>query len=256
VIITTSWDDGYPADIRLAELLEKYNIAGTFYVPCRNSEGRAVITGSNVRELSRGFEIAAHTLDHVDLTTVAEPEAERQICEGKQRLEDMLGAEVSGFCYPRGHYSRRIREITMDAGFVYARGIKNFCSNVGHDPFAMPVTLQFFPHKNDVYLRNLLKHGLDSQRLRVCFAAISTANLVDRAKRIVDLCADSIGVFHLWGHSWEIEEHKLWRDLEDVLKYLRQTFPQATFATSLKIMERSPSENSQTSASNLVRNYW
>lgn len=254
MIITTSWDDGYPADIRLAELLEKYNVAGTFYVPCRNSEGRAVIAASDVRELSRRFEIAAHTLDHIVLTTVADREAERQIREGKQRFEEILGADVHGFCYPRGHYNRRIRQLTVDAGFVYARGIKNFCSNIGRDPFAMPVTLQFFPHKKDVYLKNLLKHGLDLQRLRLCLAALTTASLVDRVRRLVDLCADGTGVFHLWGHSWEIEEHKLWRELEEVLGYLRQTFPHAIFATNLKTMERGQSENSRAFASSLVRN--
>jgi hypothetical protein len=28
------------------------------------------------------------------------------------------------------------------------------------------------------------------------------------------------GVFHLWGHSWQIEEHRDWERLEDVFKYI------------------------------------
>ena len=31
--ITTSWDDGHPLDLRVAELLAKYGLQGTFYVP-------------------------------------------------------------------------------------------------------------------------------------------------------------------------------------------------------------------------------
>ena len=28
------------------------------------------------------------------------------------------------------------------------------------------------------------------------------------------------GVFHLWGHSWEIEQFGLWKELETLLKML------------------------------------
>ncbi len=31
--ITTSWDDGHPLDFRVAELLSKYGLRGTFYIP-------------------------------------------------------------------------------------------------------------------------------------------------------------------------------------------------------------------------------
>ena len=31
--ITTSWDDGHPLDLRVAELLTKYGLHGTFYIP-------------------------------------------------------------------------------------------------------------------------------------------------------------------------------------------------------------------------------
>ena len=39
-IITTSWDDGHPLDFKLAELLNKYNLKGTFYIPRSNAEHR------------------------------------------------------------------------------------------------------------------------------------------------------------------------------------------------------------------------
>ena len=28
------------------------------------------------------------------------------------------------------------------------------------------------------------------------------------------------GVFHLWGHSWEIDQHKDWQRLEHVLQHI------------------------------------
>src|ERR1700722_19861853 len=101
MIITTSWDDGYPADVRIAELLAKLGLAGTFYVPHRNIEGRAGMDASSLRGLSRKFEIGGHTLDHTDLTFVLSAEAQRQIRQGKTRLEDTIGKDIDGFCYPR-----------------------------------------------------------------------------------------------------------------------------------------------------------
>ena len=238
MIVTTSWDDGHPADLQLAELLIKYGIGGTFYVPNKNSEGRAVMGASEVREMSRRFEIAAHTLDHVDLTMVPNEEADRQIREGRYRLEDMLGTAVHGFCYPRGHYNQAIRKLTVNAGFTYARTIKNFCAGVGRDPFAIPVTLQFFPHSKIVYWKSLLKYGPAPERVQLCLAALAPASLGDRVRRLFDLCGGSASIFHLWGHSWEIEEHNLWKELEAVFGYLSRTLPQAAFATNLQAVAR------------------
>jgi len=28
------------------------------------------------------------------------------------------------------------------------------------------------------------------------------------------------GVFHIWGHSWEIEKYKMWDELKNVLEYI------------------------------------
>jgi peptidoglycan-N-acetylglucosamine deacetylase len=37
-IVTTSWDDGHKLDLKLARLLQKYNIAATFYISPANRE--------------------------------------------------------------------------------------------------------------------------------------------------------------------------------------------------------------------------
>ncbi len=35
-----------------------------------------------------------------------------------------------------------------------------------------------------------------------------------------DYIAKNGGVFHLWGHSWSIEQYNLWPELEEVFKYI------------------------------------
>ncbi len=238
MIITTSWDDGAPDDLRLADMLARHGIAGTFYVPCRNQEGRPVMNAGALRHVAQGFEIAAHTIDHVDLTAVPVDEADRQIRDGRRSLEETLGTAVRGFCYPRGRQTRTIRRLVAAAGFDYARTVRNFRTEVGGDPFAMPVTLQLFPHRPTAYLRNLIKYGLSPQRLRLGLAALATPNLVDRVARLVDICAHSGGVFHLWGHSWEIEEQGLWPTLDQILSHLARSVPRAAFASNYQVLER------------------
>lgn len=220
LVVTTSWDDGYPADLRLAEILSRYGIHGTFYVPRRNQEGRSVMTSADIGALSKAFEVGGHTMDHVVLTGLDLATAAGQIQQCKTWLEDVTGGTVTGFCYPRGRYNGSIKELTDRAGFAYARTIKNFFSSVGDDRFEMLTTLQFFPHRKSVYLKNFVKVRPDRNRLALFAAALTSGRLSDRAKRMADLCAESGGIFHLWGHSWELEEHDLWGELEDVLRYL------------------------------------
>src|SRR5262249_53876406 len=125
--ICLSWDDGHPADRKVAALMQHYGLRGTFFVPCNNSEGRAVMTAEDLRALRRdGFEIGAHGLDHRRLTHLAPAAAHRQIIDGKARLEDMLGEAVPGFCYPGGRHDAAIRAAVAGSGFLYGRTTEMF----------------------------------------------------------------------------------------------------------------------------------
>src|ERR1051325_1885648 len=57
----------------------------------------------DVRSLNaRGFEIGAHTMNHVDLGVVQGAEAVREIVGSRQRLTRELGEETPLFSYPFG----------------------------------------------------------------------------------------------------------------------------------------------------------
>src|SRR5215469_6765595 len=101
--ITTSWDDGHPLDLRLADLLRRHNISATFYIP--RSAPHGVLNEAQIRELSESFEIGAHTLDHVFLTEVDDARASRQIRDSKAWLEDVTGRPCTMFCPPAGKYT-------------------------------------------------------------------------------------------------------------------------------------------------------
>jgi hypothetical protein len=58
--LTTSWDDGHPLDFRVADLLSKYGLTGTFYIPrqCQTP----TMSEEQVRELATSFGPISYTL--------------------------------------------------------------------------------------------------------------------------------------------------------------------------------------------------
>ena len=116
LLVTTSWDDGHPSDERLADLLSRYGIAGTFYVPDRNSEDRPVLDEAAIRRLSSTFEIGGHSIDHVVLHRLPPEELARQVVGNKRWLEDVSGKPIRGFCYVRGRYNNAVTGVVRRAG--------------------------------------------------------------------------------------------------------------------------------------------
>jgi len=217
LLVTTSWDDGHPSDLRVAELLDKHRLKGTFYVPRSNCEGRAVMSCAEIVSLASRFEIGGHTQDHVSLTELAPRVASEQIQSNKRWLEDVLGQRVRGFAYVRGRHNRVVRDLVQKAGYDYARTVKNLMSEPGVDRMEVPTTMQFFNHAPGAYLRNYVSGGPSVARLAILGTALATAPLPARLLRAAETCASLGGHFHLWGHSWEVDEHDLWRELDILL---------------------------------------
>jgi hypothetical protein len=48
---------------------------------------------------------------------------------------------------------------------------------------------------------------------------------MDAMDSLLKTCVARQAVFHLWGHSWEIEEHNLWHDLDAFLAKVAQLSP-------------------------------
>jgi len=232
LVVTTSWDDGHPADSRIADLLAKYGVAGTFYVPNRNSEGRPVLSERELRQLSIAFEVGGHSIDHVVLTDLAEGEATRQVTQNKLWLEEVTGRPVRGFCYVRGRYTPQLKAIVQGAGFAYARTVANLHAAPTGDAYEMPTTIQLYPHRRPVYLRNFARSRPSAMRAKLLWATLATGGLEQRIDRLIGLCRQGGGTFHLWGHSWEVEDLNLWGTLEAVLRRLAAERDSIAFATN------------------------
>jgi peptidoglycan/xylan/chitin deacetylase (PgdA/CDA1 family) len=219
LVVTTSWDDGYPADMKLADLLAKHGARGTFYIPNRNAEGRPVVAEGDLKRLAATFEIGGHSVDHVVLTGLPRPELERQIRDNKAWIEGLTGRRAPCFCYVRGNYDRLVKDVVREAGFDFARTVAAFSASVGLDPLEVPTTLQFFPHRAVNYVK-MFRRGPKPDRVPLLLSALAGSDLEKRIDRLAEMSATRGGYFHLWGHSWELEQHDLWPLLDRVLRQL------------------------------------
>jgi peptidoglycan/xylan/chitin deacetylase (PgdA/CDA1 family) len=212
-----SVDDGHPLDLRMADLLQSNDIKATFYLPLTNQEGAPVLSSASMRELAQSFEIGSHTRSHRFLNTLHGSEAWREIVDGKQQLQDQLGEEVEGFCYPGGRYHYLHKLQVRSAGFRYARTTQNLRVDLEFPLFEMPTTAQFYPHTRSVFFRNFISQRHWGKRSAAFSVALATDNWLMRLHALLDLAIAQRGVFHLWCHSIDIEKLQLWDQLDAFL---------------------------------------
>ena len=230
--LTTSWDDGHPSDLRLAEMLARHGLSGTFYIP------RAIETGvmqeSDIRTLSSNFEIGAHTLNHVFLASADDATARREITGSKQWVEDVTGQPCPMFCPPGGRFKPRHMQMFRDAGYSGIRTVELMSIHphrLRDGLVEMPTTVQAFPHPARNYLKNLTKRGAVTNFWLYARHGHSP-NWATLARRLVERTLRVGGVFHLWGHSWELDRAGLWAGLDDVFKMMGSVREQAPCLTN------------------------
>jgi peptidoglycan/xylan/chitin deacetylase (PgdA/CDA1 family) len=217
-LMTTSWDDGHPLDLRVAELLFKHNLTGTFYVP--RASQKPVMNRSQIRELSHSFEIGAHTLEHARIDRLSDPEAREQLSGSREWIEELTGRTCRVFCFPGGKFRSRQLQLVSQAGYQAARTVELLSTAIPQriDGLCLiPTTVQVFPHGPYVYARNSLKR-LSATVLRWPRRSLLSRDWAALAKDLFLQTLEHGGVFHLWGHSWEIDEQGQWKNLEEFLK--------------------------------------
>ncbi len=221
VIVTTSWDDAAASGIRVAALLAEHAVQGTFYVPTGELGKEGQFTGCDLRQLANeGFEIGGHTISHRILTELSSNEVAVEVTESKKALENILGRAVTTFCYPKGRFNRRVIQQVEDAGYLGARTTEMLSSNLSFSRFEMPTTIQAFPHRRSNYLRNLVRLGKLSRIAKSMADLASFESWLQLGKVLFDRTLREGGVWHLYGHPWEIESLNLWSQLDELLAYV------------------------------------
>jgi peptidoglycan/xylan/chitin deacetylase (PgdA/CDA1 family) len=226
MLFTTSWDDGYALDMRVAELLHRYGCKGTFYLCPQAKHSGALLTKEQIRELAKHHEIGAHTLTHPHLTAIPLLEAKKEIEESKNWVEQVTGRECRSFCYPYGDVNTDVRNLVVAAGYHFARTTEDLRCN-GDDDFLMPVTLQVSPFPLRKTFNPTWKILDPLGPLRVRYMRLRRLHIPHTHLRSWAALARGLfqkaletkqPFFHLYGHSREIEKYGMWEELEEFLK--------------------------------------
>ncbi len=235
VIITTSWDDGHPLDLKLAELLLRYNVPATFYIPVKNI-GRPCLTATELIQIARNFDIGGHAYHHTDLTRLSQAEARQEITRGKDTLENIIGRSLYTFCYPMGRYNTFLKRIVQTAGFRGARTTKPLKRRIT-DPFQAGTLVQAHDFPRSHYIMTALE-SMDAGLTGYILKKSLYAEKWDRiAIKTLEYIVKHGGVWHLWGHSWEIDAHDNWRRLTHVLQEIKRLSGQIEKVDNSRLVE-------------------
>ncbi len=233
-VVSTSWDDGHVLDHKLAQMLDRYEVPGTFYVAPMNVEfdHRDRLDAVGVRQLAERHEIGAHTLRHIRLPQLSDEDARLDIRDGRHWLEDVIGDEITTFCYVGGCYEPRHAQMVREQGFRLARTVERFATTPG-PAMGLPTTINAYQHLVD--MPALMR--LTGRDLRLSTKLFF--NWDDLAIHLFDRVVEQGGVFHLWGHSWEVEARDDWYRLERVLDHIgRRDGVRYAANSALPVLER------------------
>jgi peptidoglycan/xylan/chitin deacetylase (PgdA/CDA1 family) len=116
--VVISFDDGYRPQYTFAlPTLSKHGWPGVLNLKAEGSD----LYESNVKAmLAAGWELAAHTINHSDLTTLEGAALEEEVAGARKILQREYGVAVKNFCYPAGRFDETVIAAVEAAGYVGA----------------------------------------------------------------------------------------------------------------------------------------
>lgn len=120
-IVSFTFDDGKATQVEGARILDAAGMPATFYVVSSWIGRPGYLSHEELIGLRMsGHEIGGHTATHEDLATLPAGEAARQVCTGRQALEDWGYRPVS-FSYPFTSSTPAVEEMVRECGYDTGR---------------------------------------------------------------------------------------------------------------------------------------
>ncbi len=116
--VVLSFDDGYRPQFTFAlPQLRKHGWAGVLNLKAEGSD----LYESNVRAMiAAGWELAAHTIHHLDLTELGAEQLQEEVAGSRKILQDEFHVPVKNFCYPAGRFDETVIAAVRQAGYAGA----------------------------------------------------------------------------------------------------------------------------------------
>ena len=220
--LTFSYDDGVEQDIRFVELLNKYNMKGTFNLNggLYAAEDKVYPEGQVHRRMTERaitelyadgrHEVAVHSYTHPFLETLTPAVMAYEIVKDREKLEEQFGKIIRGMAYPQGTFSDEVVDVLKSCGILYARTTKSTEKfDIPTDWLRLPATCH---HNNP--------------------------RLMELAEKFVTMDAKHHPrLFYLWGHTYEFEGNDNWNVIEEFTEYMSGKEDSIWYATNVEIFE-------------------
>jgi len=119
--VVLTFDDGYREDFtNVRPLLAQRHWPGVLNLAVRNLLDGKLTVGQIQLMIRQGWEVDAHTINHLDLTTLGAAALRHEVAGSRQWIRRRLHVPVDFFCYPSGRYDARVLAAVRSAGFLGA----------------------------------------------------------------------------------------------------------------------------------------
>jgi peptidoglycan/xylan/chitin deacetylase (PgdA/CDA1 family) len=119
--VVLNFDDGYREDFtNVRPLLASRHWPGVLNLAVRNLLDRKLTVPQIRLMIRQGWEVDAHTINHLDLTTLGATELRHEVAGSRQWIRQRFHVPVDFFCYPSGRYNSRVLAAVRSAGFLGA----------------------------------------------------------------------------------------------------------------------------------------
>ena len=116
--VVLSFDDGYRPQFTYAlPELRRHGWPGVLNL---KAEGSDLYTSNVEAMIGAGWELAAHTIHHQDLTTLGAAELKEEVAGSRAILRREYGVPVADFCYPAGEFDETTIAAVKAAGYTAA----------------------------------------------------------------------------------------------------------------------------------------
>ena len=234
---TMSFDDGTVQDVRIIEILKKYNMPCTFNIntgsfgvvwkwvgePYGKPNVHTRLTRAQVQSgLYKGFDVEVHTLTHPDLAAnyvnYGKNNVINEVKKDAENIAALTGIKPVGMAYPGGQEANTsdevIRTILENTDVRFARLAVNA---------KRPSKFEFPEYWMMWYPTTAFGYGF------------STVN--NYAKRFIAAEAtDRDLLFYVWGHGYEFDLNENWDEFEAFIKMMSEQ-EDIVFVTNAELYE-------------------
>ncbi|MBE6590388.1 MAG: polysaccharide deacetylase [Ruminococcaceae bacterium] len=204
--VTLSYDDGVKADLRLAEILDRYGMKGTFNINTHDlgeDNPRKTTVAEMQNLLDRGHELAVHGDFHLAPGVVSPTVGIIDVLDCRRALETSFGRIIRGMAYPNsgiryfcnGSDYGGVRSYLSQLGIAYARALAG-----DNNSFMLPT--DFYAWMPTAKHTNPALMEWTEEFLNIKEEELPPPRKHPR-------------LFYVWGHSYEFDNDNNWGLIEN-----------------------------------------